>query len=96
LEVIQIVKPLLASNPEAALEIAALFEGELNPVAPKAQGKVPIPEGLDLDKWINEPPRDPSPPPTRNEPITVLDLQDTDLARKKVSCAGLCMRYLHP
>ena len=26
-------------------EIAALFAGELNPVAPKAQKKVPIPEG---------------------------------------------------
>merc|ERR1712051_926613 len=32
------------------------FAGELNPVAPKAQKKVPIPEGLDLDAWINEPP----------------------------------------
>lgn len=28
---------------------------ELNPVAPKAQKKVPIPEGLDLDQWINDP-----------------------------------------
>ncbi|KAI9272741.1 adaptin N terminal region-domain-containing protein [Phascolomyces articulosus] len=28
---------------------------ELNPVAPKAQKKVPVPEGLDLDAWINEP-----------------------------------------
>jgi len=25
-------------------------------VAPKAQKKVPVPEGLDLDAWINEPP----------------------------------------
>merc|ERR1712172_358272 len=31
------------------------FAGELNPVAPKAQRKVPVPEGLDLDAWINEP-----------------------------------------
>ncbi|KAG0187198.1 AP-3 complex subunit delta-1 [Apophysomyces sp. BC1034] len=31
------------------------FTYELNPVAPKAQKKVPIPEGLDLDAWINEP-----------------------------------------
>lgn len=37
-------------------ELAALFAGELNPVAPKAQRKVPVPEGLDLDAWINEPP----------------------------------------
>lgn len=37
-------------------EIAQLFEGDLNPVAPKAQKKVPVPEGLDLDKWINKKP----------------------------------------
>ena len=35
------------------------FAGELNPVAPKAQRKVPVPEGLDLDAWINEPPPEP-------------------------------------
>ena len=28
-----------------ASEVAALFEGELNPVAAKAQKKVPVPEG---------------------------------------------------
>jgi len=37
------------------LELKSFFEGDLNPVAPKAQRKVPIPEGLDLDAWINEP-----------------------------------------
>merc|ERR1712172_192623 len=37
------------------------FAGELNPVAPKAQKKVPIPEGLDLDAWINEPPSESEP-----------------------------------
>ena len=37
-------------------EVSALFAGDLNPVAPKAQKKVPVPEGLDLDAWINEPP----------------------------------------
>ena len=37
-------------------EIQALFEGELNPIAPKAQKKVPVPEGLNLDEWINDPP----------------------------------------
>ncbi|CAO3623045.1 unnamed protein product [Cunninghamella echinulata] len=31
------------------------FVYELNPVAPKAQKKVPVPEGLDLDAWINAP-----------------------------------------
>merc|ERR1712203_1015705 len=39
-----------------ATDFEVFFAGELNPVAPKAQKKVPIPEGLDLDAWINEPP----------------------------------------
>lgn len=42
--------------PKVLTELFSLFFSyELNPVAPKAQKKVPIPEGLDLDKWINEP-----------------------------------------
>lgn len=36
-------------------EMAILFAGDLNPVAPKAQRKVPVPDGLDLDAWINAP-----------------------------------------
>jgi len=36
-------------------ELKQYFAGELNPVAPKAQKKVPVPEGLDLDAWINQP-----------------------------------------
>ncbi|XP_030747529.1 AP-3 complex subunit delta-1 [Sitophilus oryzae] len=44
-----------SQNTELANEILNLFSGELNPVAPKAQKKVPVPEGLDLDAWINEP-----------------------------------------
>eukprot|EP00842_Homolaphlyctis_polyrhiza_P000374 jgi/Hompol1/1337/HPOL_003246-RA len=40
-----------------------LFQGEFNPVAPKAQTRVPVPEGLDLDAWIYEPePPEPAPP----------------------------------
>lgn len=41
---------------EIVQEMAVLFAGDLNPVAPKAQKKVPIPDGLDLDAWINPPP----------------------------------------
>uniref|UniRef100_A0AAG5DQD8 AP-3 complex subunit delta n=1 Tax=Anopheles atroparvus TaxID=41427 RepID=A0AAG5DQD8_ANOAO len=37
-------------------ELRGLLESELNPVAPKAQRKVQLPEGLDLDDWINTPP----------------------------------------
>ncbi|ORZ17574.1 adaptin N terminal region-domain-containing protein [Lobosporangium transversale] len=35
------------------------FNLELNPVAPKAQRKVPVPEGLDLEAWIHEPAPEP-------------------------------------
>lgn len=41
---------------EFAAELAVAFKSELNPVAAKAQKKVPVPEGLDLDVWINDPP----------------------------------------
>ena len=36
-------------------DLLVFFSGDLNPVAAKAQKKVPVPEGLDLDAWINEP-----------------------------------------
>lgn len=41
---------------EIMQEMVVLFAGDLNPVAPKAQKKVPVPEGLNLDEWINQPP----------------------------------------
>ena len=45
---------------EIIQEMALLFAGELIPVAPKAQRKVPLPDGLDLDEWINPPPEEES------------------------------------
>lgn len=45
---------------EIVQEMAFLFAGDLNPVAPKAQKKVPLPDGLDLDAWINPPPAESS------------------------------------
>ncbi|XP_063704596.1 AP-3 complex subunit delta [Culicoides brevitarsis] len=36
-------------------EMTLLFKGDLNPVAPKAQKKVLLPEGLDIEEWINSP-----------------------------------------
>ncbi|XP_060581566.1 AP-3 complex subunit delta-1-like [Ruditapes philippinarum] len=63
---VQLVKYVLklqdkgASVTGIAEEVTALFAGELNPVATKAQKKVPVPEGLDLDSWINDPPSESS------------------------------------
>lgn len=45
---------------EIVQEMALLFAGDLNPVAPKAQRKVQLPDGLDLDAWINTPPAESS------------------------------------
>ncbi|XP_075154928.1 adaptor-related protein complex 3, delta 1 subunit-like garnet isoform X2 [Haematobia irritans] len=59
-----IEKPRSSTIPTLAIEIvqemALLFAGDLIPVAPKAQRKVPLPDGLDLDEWINPPPEDDS------------------------------------
>ncbi|RUP48600.1 adaptor-related protein complex 3 delta 1 subunit, partial [Jimgerdemannia flammicorona] len=46
---------LTAAHPILTALPNLFFSYELNPVAPKAQKKVPIPEGLDLDAWINDP-----------------------------------------
>uniref|UniRef100_A0A667YDT3 AP-3 complex subunit delta-1 n=1 Tax=Myripristis murdjan TaxID=586833 RepID=A0A667YDT3_9TELE len=56
LQLVKYIQKLQQKDVEVAEEVSALFAGELNPVAPKAQKKVPVPEGLDLDAWINEPP----------------------------------------
>lgn len=55
-ELLGLYKELLASGQDLGADISSLFAEPLNPVAPKAQKKVPIPEGLNLDQWINEPP----------------------------------------
>jgi AP-3 complex subunit delta-1 len=43
--ILQLVKYIQKMEGEAVTEVSALFAGELNPVAPKAQRKVPLPEG---------------------------------------------------
>lgn len=45
---------------ELIQEMEQLYSGDLNPVAPKAQRKVILPEGLNLDEWINTPPSESS------------------------------------
>ncbi|XP_061832221.1 AP-3 complex subunit delta-1 isoform X2 [Nerophis lumbriciformis] len=56
LQLVKYIQKLQQKDVAVVEEVIALFAGELNPVAPKAQKKVPVPEGLDLDTWINEPP----------------------------------------
>ena len=68
-------------------EMKTFFAGELNPVGPKAQRKVPVPEGLDLDAWINEPEEeseeeDEEEEGTVNGNVFVRD--DPDAVRRKV------------
>lgn len=46
---------MLESGMDISQQLHSLFEEELNPVAKKAQKKVPLPDGLDLDEWINAP-----------------------------------------
>ncbi|KAJ8378563.1 hypothetical protein AAFF_G00238680 [Aldrovandia affinis] len=56
LQLVKYIQKLRLKEVQVGEEVTALFSGELNPVAPKAQKKVPVPEGLDLDAWINEAP----------------------------------------
>jgi len=54
LRILQLHEEFLESGLDIAPQISALFEEELNPVAPGSQKKVPLPEGLDLEEWIND------------------------------------------
>ncbi len=65
------------------MELSSLFDGELNPVAPKAQRKVPIPEGLDLDEWINEPPSDPEDNDDLGEPASNYNANSNQMFLKR-------------
>uniref|UniRef100_A0A8R1DVX4 AP-3 complex subunit delta n=1 Tax=Caenorhabditis japonica TaxID=281687 RepID=A0A8R1DVX4_CAEJA len=52
--IIRIVENLHQNREKMGAEFQKLYDGELNPVATKAQRKVPVPDGLDLDAWIGE------------------------------------------
>ncbi|XP_068238241.1 AP-3 complex subunit delta-1 isoform X2 [Palaemon carinicauda] len=56
LQIVNYVQKCHKNGEKIGADLALLLSGELNPVAPKAQKKVPIPDGLDLDAWINDPP----------------------------------------
>ncbi|CAI2347003.1 unnamed protein product [Caenorhabditis sp. 36 PRJEB53466] len=52
--IIRIVEQLHQQRQKMGEELQKLYDGELNPVATKAQRKVPVPDGLDLDTWIGD------------------------------------------
>ncbi|KAF6198244.1 hypothetical protein GE061_007991 [Apolygus lucorum] len=57
LEFVKIIKSELENGETQVVEaVSVLFSGDINPVAPKAQRIVQVPDGLDLDAWINDPP----------------------------------------
>ncbi|CAJ0963494.1 unnamed protein product, partial [Mesorhabditis belari] len=51
---LKVIEMYHSRKEKVAEEVARLYEGELNPVATKAQRKVPVPDGLDLDSWIGD------------------------------------------
>eukprot|EP01080_Neovahlkampfia_damariscottae_P011638 gene11638-4879_t len=52
-KILQLHEEFLENGIDIGSQIKSLFSEELNPVAPGSQKKVPVPEGLDLDSWIN-------------------------------------------
>ncbi|CAF2194416.1 unnamed protein product [Rotaria magnacalcarata] len=58
LNILKSILKLIEKHEFNVSELSALFDGILNPVAGKAQRKVAVPNGLDLDAWINDPPSD--------------------------------------
>ncbi|XP_033322431.1 adaptor-related protein complex 3, delta 1 subunit-like garnet isoform X1 [Megalopta genalis] len=79
----------LKESPGLAQELMEAFEGELNPVAPKAQRKVPIPEELDLDSWIND-------PPSESSDSEDLDMNDIFIKTEKNSDAYSRREFSEP
>ncbi|XP_078354382.1 AP-3 complex subunit delta-1-like [Oculina patagonica] len=85
LQLIKYVLKLQGKGVDCTEEVSSLFRGELNPVASKAQKKVQIPEGLDLDKWINEPPSESSEEEEEMETIFDTPNEHKNLKQKHVS-----------
>jgi len=70
---VNIYKESNGAGAELGAEMASLFDEPLNPVKVGAADQVPIPEGLDLDKWINEPPPEPTPLFTPSAASSIFD-----------------------
>lgn len=81
----QTTAPLPSGLTELVQELKSLFEGDLIPVAPKAQRKVQLPEGLDLDEWINGPPSESSSSEEEEESKDGLFVSASEKASEKSS-----------
>lgn len=68
-------------------ELINLFSGDLNPVALKAQRKVLLPTGLNLDEYINTPPDDSS-SSSEDEKIDLF-VSNTDYGRNETKTIEL-------
>ncbi|KRY18379.1 AP-3 complex subunit delta-1, partial [Trichinella patagoniensis] len=55
-ELVREIEEMHKRNELVSDDLKELFHGDLNPVAPKAQRKVPVPDGLNLDENIYTPP----------------------------------------
>eukprot|EP00795_Rhopilema_esculentum_P004963 gene4963-21309_t len=73
LQIVNHVLKLKEADTECATLLSQLFAEELLPVSAKAQKKVPVPDGLDLDKWINEPQSDTSEDENEDQPAFFAD-----------------------
>ena len=56
MQILKYIEKYIDKDDEVVEDFRVLFAEDLNPVAPRAQRKVPVPKGLDLDEWINAPP----------------------------------------
>jgi len=79
LQIINHLLKLKESDVKVAGIVTQLFSDELIPVSLKAQKKVPVPDGLDLDKWINEPQSDSSDTEDSENPTLFTDNKDNDI-----------------
>lgn len=83
LQLMKYILKLQTKEVPVAEEVMALFAGELNPVAPKAQKKVPIPEGYVV---VN--------PPPPNNFLFKLNLQRCTGCGHKTAAAGAAKKNL--
>lgn len=93
-EIVKFVEKEHEKKEKMGESLLSLYEGDLNPVAPKAQRKVPVPQGLNLDEWIGEPfpetedeksdtESEPEPVAPGRNPIRSIEIESTESESEK-------------